>query len=153
MLAENAIGRSVSRRESKERKGSRKERGGRARKAHGGMFRANRRDSAPASIPRSSRQISTDEFPASCIPLRRVLSWNFSLVFPSSSIKLIGKRDYFLWESAGRSKINCYFLSFDTVSERKKPIYLETHEHHPISSRVGIFSIREPLRDLSIRMR
>jgi len=40
------------------------ERERRARKAHGGMFRANRRDFAPASIPRSSRQISTDKFPS-----------------------------------------------------------------------------------------
>lgn len=47
------------------------------REAHGGMLRANRRDSAPASISRSSRQISADEFPASP-SLHRVLSRNFS---------------------------------------------------------------------------
>lgn len=92
------------------RKGSRKEER-RVRKAHGGMFRANRRDSVPTSIPRSSRQISTDEFPASCIPLRRVLSRNFSRVKRFSILfdqvdwqtRLFLTRVYL-------SKINCYLL-------------------------------------------
>lgn len=99
-----------------QRKGSRKEER-RVRKAHGGMFRANRRDSAPASIPRSSRQISTDEFPASCIPLRRVLSRNFSRVKRFSVLF-----DQVDWQTrlfptrVCLSQIHCYFLSFDMVS-------------------------------------
>lgn len=115
------------------RKGGRREKR-RMRKAHGGMFRANRRDSAPTSIPRSSRQISTDEFQASRIPLRRVLSHGISRqAFFSVLFDQVDWQTRLFPERVCLAKINCYPLSFDIVSQCRYR-YLETHKYYPISS-------------------